>query len=88
VVASLACSDPDFVNRSGNTYPINQTGSNTFHDVQVRMNVPWNATVSLGVNNVFDREGQVLFSGPSSGYSYYGGFDFGRFAYMKYQQRF
>lgn len=77
-----------FVNFSGNAYPIHETGSNTFHDVQFRMDVPWNATVALGVNNVFDREGQVLFTGPSSEYSYYGGFDFGRFAYMKYQQRF
>ena len=82
------CSNPGFVNRSGNTFPIHETGSNTFHDVQVRMDVPWEATISVGVNNVFDREGQVLFTGPSSGYSYYGGFDIGRFAYMKYQQRF
>ena len=29
-----------------------------------------------------------MYSQPNSGYSYYGGFDIGRFVYMKYQQRF
>ena len=29
-----------FVNFSGSAYPIHETGSNTFHDVQFRMDVP------------------------------------------------
>ena len=82
------CNNLEFVNRSGNSFPIHETGSNTFHDVQARWNAPWDATISLGVNNVFGREGQRLFTGPSSGYSYCGGFVVGRCAYMKYQQRF
>ena len=82
------CNNLDFVNRNGSSFPIHETGSNTFHDVQVRMNVPWDATIAVGVNNVFGREGQVMFTAPSSGFSYYGGFDIGRFTYMKYQQRF
>lgn len=88
LMATLYCNDPDFVNHLGNNTPQNRAGSNTFNDVQVRWNAPWEATISVGVNNVFDREGQIMMSAPSSGYSYYGGFDFGRFAYMKYQQRF
>ncbi|MCD9030818.1 TonB-dependent receptor [Luteimonas sp. Y-2-2-4F] len=86
--ASLYCTDPDYINYLGNRVPQNYSGSNTFNDVQVRWQAPWNATISVGVNNVFDREGQVLFTQPNSGFSYYSGFDFGRFAYMKYQQRF
>ncbi|MCD9032252.1 TonB-dependent receptor [Luteimonas sp. Y-2-2-4F] len=82
------CSTPDYVDYQGNSFPINETGSNTFNDVQVRWQAPWNATVSVGVNNVFDREGPVLYTAPNSGFAYYGGFDIGRFAYMKYQQRF
>ncbi|MGH8032325.1 MAG: TonB-dependent receptor domain-containing protein [Luteimonas sp.] len=66
----------------------NRTGSNTFNDVQVRIQTPWDATVSLGANNVFDRLGQVLYTMPSANVSYYGGFDIGRFVYMKYTQRF
>ncbi len=66
----------------------NRTGSNTFNDVQVRYEAPWNATVAIGANNVFDRVGQTLYSQPSANVSYYGGFDIGRFLYMKYTQRF
>jgi iron complex outermembrane recepter protein len=29
-----------------------------------------------------------MYSQPSANVSYYGGFDIGRFVYMKYQQRF
>jgi len=88
ILAAPHCNNFDYIDWDGDAYAINETGSNTFNDVQVRWNAPWNATVSVGVNNVFDREGQVLHSGPNSGYSYYGGFDIGRFTYMKYQQRF
>ena len=69
--------------------PQNELGSNTFHDVQVRWNAPWNATVAIGANNVFEH-----FSAPTvqqrrtRATAYYGGFDIGRFMYLKYQQRF
>ncbi len=66
----------------------NRTGSNTFNDVQVRWEAPWNATIALGVNNVLDRVGPTLYSQPSANTSYYGGFDIGRFSYMRYTQRF
>jgi iron complex outermembrane receptor protein len=66
----------------------NYVGSNTFNDVQLRWNAPWNATVSVGANNVFDRVGPVMYTQPSSNVSYYGGFDIGRFFYAKYNQRF
>jgi iron complex outermembrane receptor protein len=66
----------------------NRAGSNTFHDVQFRWEAPWNATVALGANNVFERVGPVRYSQPSANTSYYGGFDIGRFLYMKYTQRF
>lgn len=63
-------------------------GSNTFHDVQLRWEAPWDATVAIGANNVFDRVGPVLYTQPSANVSYYGGFDIGRFMYMRYTQRF
>lgn len=66
----------------------NKTGSNTFHDVQLRINTPWDATVAVGANNVFEKVGPVMYSQPSANSSYYGGFDIGRFIYMKYTQRF
>jgi iron complex outermembrane recepter protein len=66
----------------------NRVGSVTFNDVQVRWQAPWNATISVGANNVFDKVGPVKYSQPSSNVSYYGGFDIGRFWYMKYTQTF
>ncbi|WP_207911825.1 TonB-dependent receptor [Stenotrophomonas sp. ATCM1_4] len=82
------CNMPDFSSSYTLAQPTRQLGSNTFHDVQVRYNAPWDATISLGANNVFNHEGPVMYSQPNSSFSYYGGFDIGRFVYMKYTQRF
>ena len=72
----------------GQILPMNELGSNTFHDLQVSYNLPWNATVAVGANNVFDHWAAPAYSQPNAGYSYYGGFEVGRFVYMKYQQKF
>ena len=84
------CNIPDYTapDVGGTPYPINRVGSNTFHDVQFRWNAPWGATVALGANNVTDHEGPVMFTAPNSNFSYYGGFDLGRFWYAKYKQTF
>lgn len=63
-------------------------GSNTFHDIQFRWEAPWDATIAVGANNAFNHVGPVLYTQPSANVSYYGGFDIGRFLYMKYTQRF
>ncbi|MCX7562520.1 TonB-dependent receptor [Xanthomonadaceae bacterium XH05] len=72
----------------GNVVPMNKVGSTTFNDLQVRWNAPWNATISVGANNVFEKYGPIMYTQPNSGFSYYGGYDFGRFTYVKYDQRF
>lgn len=82
------CSDPNFTSSYTLVSPTNSTGANTFHDVQFRYNTPWNATVSVGANNVFDHQGTYLYTSPNSDFGVYGGFDIGRFYYMKYSQRF
>ena len=64
------------------------TGSVTFNDVQARWEAPWNATIAVGANNVFAKYGPVMYTQPSANVSYYGGFDIGRFVYVKYTQRF
>jgi len=81
------CSLPNYVS-DGISSPQNRIGSTTFHDVQVRWNAPWNATVSLGANNVFNHWAQPAYSAPNSQFAYYGGFDIGRFYYLRYQQKF
>ncbi|ALN89872.1 MULTISPECIES: TonB-dependent receptor plug domain-containing protein [Lysobacter] len=82
------CDKPDYRSAYKGAVPVREVGANTFHDVQVRYNTPWNATVSLGANNVFDHIGQTMYSQPNSSFSYNGSFDIGRFVYMKYTQRF
>ncbi|GAB3063071.1 TonB-dependent receptor domain-containing protein [Stenotrophomonas tumulicola] len=82
------CNQPDFSSPYTLAQPTRKVGSNTFHDLQIRYNAPWDATISLGANNVFNHEGPVMYSQPNSSFSYYGGFDIGRFYYMKYTQRF
>ncbi|MFG3447015.1 MULTISPECIES: TonB-dependent receptor domain-containing protein [unclassified Stenotrophomonas] len=83
------CSDPNqYAPWYKGSRNYNERGSVTFHDVQVRYSLPWDATVSVGANNVFDKLGPIMYSKPNSAFSYYGGYDIGRFIYMKYQQRF
>ncbi len=91
---NLECSEIGFApngNITGTTSQLtrrNRNGSNTFHDLQVRWNAPWDATISVGANNIFERYGPVMYTQPSANVSYYGGFDIGRFWYMKYTQKF
>lgn len=82
------CSDPGFTSPYTLQQPTNETGANTFHDVQFRYNTPWNATVAVGANNVFDHQGTYLYTSPNSDFGMYGGFDISRFYYLKYTQRF
>lgn len=72
----------------GTIVPMNELGGVTFHDLQISWAAPWNARISVGANNVFNNEGPLHFAQPSSNFSYYGGYDVGRFLYMKYNQKF
>jgi iron complex outermembrane recepter protein len=86
--AGRPCSDPDHLDVYGDEDPLNRVGSNTFHDLQASIDLPWNATASIGANNITEHYAPISFSAPNSQFPYYGGFDIGRFIYMKYQQRF
>ena len=81
------CNQPGHY-ENGIVIDVNRTGANTFHDVQLRYNAPWKGTFSVGANNLFNHFGAPMYSGPNSQYSYYGGFDIGRFYYLRYQQTF
>ena len=72
----------------GRPSPKHQLGSNTFHDVQVAWQAPWNARIAIGANNVFNHTSAPWYSQQASNFAYYGGFDYGRFLYMKYTQKF
>ena len=80
------CSDPD--RRTADGYaPRNHLGATTYHDVQARYNTPWNATVSVGVNNVFDKDPPVSYQAFANSFDVQ--YDTpGQFYYMEYRQRF
>ena len=86
--APRPCSDAGHRDVYGDPDPLNRVGSNTFHDLQFSVKLPWNATAAVGANNITDHVGPLMFSTPNSDFPYYGGFDIGRVWYLKYQQRF
>lgn len=84
------CNLPDFSADWTNDLvtPYHKNGSTTFHDIQLSYATPWNSSVSVGANNVFNKQGPTMFSQPSANFAYYGGFDVGRFVYLRYTQSF
>ncbi|WP_462114999.1 TonB-dependent receptor domain-containing protein, partial [Lysobacter xanthus] len=65
----------------------NTIGGTTYNDLSVYWKAPWNAKVTVGVNNVFDKEPPVAFN------TFANSFDPqyeipGRFFYMSYNQKF
>ncbi|UHQ24319.1 TonB-dependent receptor [Lysobacter sp. 5GHs7-4] len=65
----------------------NKIGATTYHDASVYWNTPWNAKVTLGINNIFDK------NPPFSAQAFANSFDPayevpGRFYYLRYTQKF
>jgi iron complex outermembrane receptor protein len=91
---SFLCSDPDRTVDDPST-PIadaipaaqNHIGATTYHDVSAYWNAPWNAKITVGINNLFDKEP------PRSVQAFANSFDPqyevpGQFYYMRYTQKF
>ena len=80
------CSDEDRRTEDGPA-PRNKLGAVTYHDVQARYELPWNGTVKLGVNNLFEKEPPVAYRAFAN--SFDPQYDVpGRYMYMEYVQRF
>lgn len=87
----LLCSDPDrFVDGPAGT-PVpaaeNRIPSVVYNDASVFVNTPWNSKVTIGVNNILDRDP------PRSATTFANSFDPqyeipGRFFYFRYLQKF
>jgi iron complex outermembrane recepter protein len=82
------CNTPGYIGRTGAMSNLNRLGSNTFNDLQLRWNAPWNATIAVGANNLFNHLGPPMYDQPNANVSYHGEFDIGRFVYARYTQRF
>ena len=85
------CSDPDRYVEDEDGNPVNaaenRIGSVTYHDITGYWKAPWNARITLGVNNAFDKQPPVSFS------TFANSFDPqyeipGRYIYLQYNQKF
>jgi len=82
------CSNPDQTVLIGNNeVPMNRVPSATFFDIETTWNAPWQAFITFGVRNAFDRTPPVSYSAFAN--SFFPEYDIpGRFFYMRYRQRF
>jgi len=75
--------------RSGLTEAVSEgtLESITYHDLQLSYNLPWNATVRVGANNIFAKDPPVTLDAFAN--SFDPQYDIpGRYMYMQYTQRF
>ncbi|MCS4278691.1 TonB-dependent receptor [Stenotrophomonas rhizophila] len=75
--------------RSGLTEDVSEgtLESITYHDLQLSYNLPWNATVRVGANNIFAKDPPVTLDAFAN--SFDPQYDIpGRYMYMQYTQRF
>lgn len=86
------CSDPgvvsgdnDFIENRATA--ANHIGAVTYHDVSVYWKAPWNAKVTLGVNNAFDKNPPRAFNAFANTFDPQYEVP-GRFFYMQYNQKF
>jgi iron complex outermembrane receptor protein len=94
--SAFPCTLPNYYLPGVGITPSTQIASITFNDMQVYWNTPWNGTIALGANNIFNRVGPYFYGGfTSSGaitvdsqYPYNPSYDFGRFVYLRYSQKF
>jgi iron complex outermembrane recepter protein len=93
ILGTPACNLPDHYSPGLGTDPMRKVGAIAFNDLQARWTAPWKGTISLGVNNIFDRKGPLFYTASSnsignSGFVYNPSYDYGRFVYLRYNQKF
>jgi iron complex outermembrane receptor protein len=87
--AGIECNQPNYTSPTWGTIGANRKGAIVFNDVQARWNAPWNASFSVGVNNVFNRRPPVTYSVTNGDASAYDpALDLTRYFYVSYNQKF
>lgn len=81
------CSDPDRVVEEGPAAR-NKLGATTYHDVQARYELPWNGTVKLGVNNIFEKRPPTALTAFANSFDPQYDIPDSSYMYMEYVQRF
>jgi iron complex outermembrane receptor protein len=88
--SAFPCTLPNYYQAGVGITPMTQVPSVTFNDAQVHWKAPWGAVIAMGVNNVFNRVAPYFYGGNGSDsvYSYNASYDYGRFVYLRYTQKF
>ncbi len=83
------CTLPNYYAVGTGVTPLTQVPSVTFNDLQVYWKTPWQATISIGANNIFNRLGPYMYNGTGTDslYAYSTSYDYGRFVYVRYSQK-
>ncbi|MEO7067605.1 MAG: TonB-dependent receptor [Rhodanobacter sp.] len=67
----------------------NRQGASVYHDVQFSYSTPWNASVQVGVNNLFGKERPVTYTVTNSSAALYDpALDIDRYFFVRYNQKF
>ncbi len=89
--ASTECNQPNYTNPWIGTVGASNKGAVAFNDAQFRYKLPWNAAVSVGVNNLFNKKGPFYYNVAAAGSGsppYMPAFDIDRYFYVSYNQKF
>jgi iron complex outermembrane recepter protein len=94
--SAFPCTLPNYYMPGVGIVPVTQMPSVTFNDMQVYWNTPWNGTIAVGANNIFNRVAPYSYGGfvvssinnTDYQYDYDPSYDYGRFVYIRYTQKF
>jgi iron complex outermembrane recepter protein len=87
----IECDNPDYLNPVFPGQGMAKKGAATFNDAQFRYKTPWNGTLSVGVNNIFNKKGPFYYNVAMAGSGsppYNPQFDIDRYFYVQYNQKF
>ncbi|SFK68652.1 TonB-dependent receptor plug domain-containing protein [Rhodanobacter glycinis] len=87
----VECNEPNYTNPWIGTTGASSKGAVAFNDAQFRYKLPWNASFSVGVNNIFNKKGPFYYAVTNAGQGegpYLPSFDIDRYFYVSYNQKF
>jgi iron complex outermembrane receptor protein len=84
------CNMPNYASKNwGYGTGADRIGVEVLNDVQGRYALPWNATIALGVRNLFNRTPPLTFNVTNNNGAYYDPtVDLTRYIYLQYNQKF
>ncbi|TAL73175.1 MAG: TonB-dependent receptor [Rhodanobacter sp.] len=89
--ATTECNAPHYTNPWIGGFGASNKGAVAFNDIRFGYKLPWNASVSVGVNNLFNKKGPFYYNVVGAGTgsaAYLPAFDIDRYYFLSYNQKF